>query len=308
MKPNSVYCFNHQGKGTPYLNAMNDAGFSNTRPYDAQVILIDLDNAGRVNPLRHNLKTGKSRLFVYPHSARPAIAWDGLFSPSRYTAAQFVCAPGHVDVLRSYGYTKPLHVTGWAYTPIKPFKPTTNPRRVLFAPIHPTKRGFLSELDRKINAATFDRLYKLVQSGEIELSVRFMRGLANNGLTRRDGVHYIEGGPDLNFDDAKCNDLVVSHQTYAYCSVALGIPVLMMSEETPPRNGGSEETFTFVRSWDKYKDLIMYPLDILTEDDTLGLIRRACESDAEIADWRRRIIGDPFNPALFVQTVRGYLM
>jgi hypothetical protein len=308
MKPNTAYCFNHQGKGQPYLSALFNAGFTNARPYEAQVILIDIDNPGRVNPLRHSLKVGKSRLFIYPHSARPAIAWDGLFKPSRYTTAQFVCAPGHVDVLRSYGYEKPLHVTGWAYTPIKAFKPVESPRRVLFAPIHPTKRGFLSELDKKINAATFERLYRLAQSGEIDLSVRFIRGLANNGLTRRDGVEYIEGNTDLNFDDAKSNDLVVSHQTYAYSCVALGIPVLMMSEETPPRNGGSEETFTFVQSWDKYKDLIMYPLDILAEDDTLGLIRRACASDAEIADWRSRIIGEPFDPVKFVQTVRGYLM
>jgi len=307
IKDGSVFCYNHQGKGSAYVKALNDAGFRNVAASQAQIILIDIDNPGRVNTLIPKLKTGASRLFIYPHAARPGIAWDGLFPSSPYTTAQFVAADGHVDILRAYGYSKPLHVAGWSYSPIESFKPCEKPHKILFAPIHPTRSGFLSKLDKDINAATFSRLLKLAKNGDIVLTVRYIRGIEGNGLTKERYVTYIEGKTNLNFEHARRADLVVGHQTYAYTSVALGIPTLMMSEDTPPRNGGSEDTFKFVSSWEKYRDILMYPLDILAVDDTLGLIRAAGRSDEMIMDWRRRIIGKEFCPSQVVEAVKSYL-
>lgn len=307
IKPSSYFCYNHQHKADRYVLALRRAGFSIAPVRMAKVILMDVDIAGRVNPIRSQLARGESRLFTYPHAARANVAWDGFWLPSRYTSATFVAASGHVDILRAYGYTKPLHVAGWAYCDMIPFRPIPDPRRVLFAPIHPTRRGFLSELDRKINRAAYERLLKLVDRNEIELSVRYIRGLANNGLWHDQRVHFIEGNTDLTYADIDAADVVVSHQTFAYISIARGKPTIMMSEETPPRNGGSEDTFEFVRSWDKYKDLLMYPLDILVADDTMGLIHRAASTDCDIADWRTRNIGSPFDESAVVETVRSYL-
>ena len=307
VKKNSVFIYNHQGKGNAYVKALNDAGFCNTSPQSAQVILIDIDNPGRVVKHRMNLVKARSRMFVYPHSARPSIAWDGLFSPSEYTCANFVTAEGHIDVLRAYGYSKPIHVVGWSYCPIKPFIPVKDPKNVLFAPIHPTRAGFLSNLDRQINKATFEKLIKLVDEDAINLTVRFMRGMEVNGIRKHPKVTFVQGATDLCYKEIDACDLVVSHQTFAYIAIARGKPTLMMSEETPPRNGGSEDTMKFVDSWDKYKEMLMYPLDILCADDTMGIIRRACASDTDIRDWRRRIIGEPFDARNVVQAVESYL-
>lgn len=305
--PFSVYCYNHQGKGTAYVKALNDNGFRNTSPLNAKVILIDIDNPGRVNKHKMDLATGRARLFVYPHAARPSIAWDGLFPPSKYTCATFVSAAGHIDVIRAYGYNKPIHIAGWAYCPIKSFVAVPNPKNILFAPIHPTRRNWLSDLDKSINKASFEKLLKLVDAGHIQLKVRFMRGLETNGIWHHPKVTYVEGGTDMSYKEIDEADLVVSHQTHAYMAIARGKPVLMMSEKTPPRNGGSEDTFKFVSSWEKYKDLLIYPLDILEYDDTMGLIDRACSNDNDIADWRTRMIGEPFSPNIIVKTIKEYL-
>lgn len=307
IHPKSFYIFNHQHKGDLYKAAMHDAGYRIVMAPVAQVVFIDIDNPGRVNKLHRTLSSGKARLFIYPHAARPGIAWDGLFQSNRYTCAQFVAAEGHIEIMRAYGYKKPLHVAGWAYCPLVDFRKVAEPRNILFGPIHPTRSNFLSDLDKKINKATYERLLKLVDNGHIKLTVRYMRGLDVNGLWPDPRVTFVNGATDLSFTEIDSCDLVVSHQTFAYIAIARGKPTLMMSEETPPRNGGSEETMKFVDSWDKYKDMLMYPLDILSVDDTMGLIRRACASDADIADWRRRIIGESFNGKNVVHVVESYL-
>ncbi len=84
----------------------------------------------------------------------------------------------------------------------------------------------------------------------------------------------------------------------------------MMGEEVPPRIGCEEyRTFQYVEHWDRYKHLMMYPLDILSpsEEDTLALFQRAIRSDCEIVDWRRRLIGEPFDPHQFIQKVKQYI-
>jgi hypothetical protein len=51
----------------------------------------------------------------------------------------------------------------------------------------------------------------------------------------------------------------------------------------------------------------MYPLDVLSEEDAGKLVERAIRSDCEIADWRDRLIGKPFEPDRFVQILESYL-
>lgn len=308
VKPHTVYCYNHQRKGLAYLRALVDNGFHTAMSGNAHVLLSDSDMDLRIKKHLHNLKRGRVRLFLYPHAARPSVMWDGFFEPSNYTTANFVPTEGQIEVIRAYGYKKPIHPVGWALCGLREFHPNDNPRKVLFAPIHPTKRGWLSPKDQSINRAAFERLLKLVQNGGIELTVRYIRGLENNGIWNDLRVNYVQGDVDLSVNDIDNADLVVSHQTFAYLAVARGVPTVMMAEDVPPRNGGSETDFRYAESWDKYKDLLMYPLDILAEDDTMGLLRRASKSDSEIFDWKSRMIGDkPFDPILMSQIVKSYL-
>lgn len=303
------YFYNHQNKGLPLVNAMKEAGWIWTgQSGQAEVVFSDNDVQARAKSLLSFHQRGK-KIFLYPHAARPNLFNDVVGYPAfRYVAAHFLSASGHIEVMKRIGVSHPFEVIGWYLCPMRPFQPRARAERVLFAPIHPNNNGTLSRLDKHLNADTFRKLLALVDAGEIQLTVRFLRGLDKNGLWLDERVTYLEGQPDQSTTQIDEADLVVSHQTFAYLAVARGVPTVMMGESVPPRLGCEEDdTFQYVRNWDKYKDLLMYPLDILAEDDTLALFQRAIRSDAEIADWREQIIGEPFDPVAFVQKVKRCL-
>lgn len=305
----NFYFYLHQNKGRPLLEAMKAAGWTPTgQAANAAAVFSDSDVPSRMKSLNGFLRRG-AKIFLYPHAARPNLFNDFEGYPwCPKVTAHFVSAEGHIEILKRVGIGHKFEVTGWYLCPMKPFEPRTQARKILFAPIHPNSNGTLSKSDRKVNADTMRKLQPLVESGEIDLTIRFLRGLDKNGLWEVPGVTYIEGQPDQTYSQIDDADLVVSHQTFAYIAIARGVPTVMMGEDVPPRIGCEEYgTFKYVMNFDKYKDLLMYPLDILAEDDTLGLFERAIRSDTEIADWRRRLIGEPFDPLNFVRTVKRYL-
>ena len=81
----------------------------------------------------------------------------------------------------------------------------------------------------------------------------------------------------------------------------------MMAEQTAPHIGGTERGMQTVQSWEKYRDMMAYPLDFLSDESAELLLIRAIVSDKDIADWRRRMIGEPFDGAAFVDAVEGML-
>jgi hypothetical protein len=305
----TFYCFNHQNKARVYVDALVGLGFRQTIfPARALFVLADSDVSVRRTRLEQSRQFG-SYIFLYPHAAPPQLTYDGLYEPWAFTKANFTIAQGHVEVMRTYGYPDriPLHPVGWALCEQRAFVPGPAPRRVLFAPIHPNANGYLCELDLSINRAVMARLLPLVRSGEISLTVRHLQPLQRSGLEVVPGVRYIWGTPNQAVDDIDAADVVISRHTFAYLAVARGKPTLMMAEWETPRSGSSDATLRNVGSWPKYRDLMMFPLDVLAGDDTGALLRKAAASDAEIEGWRSKFIGSPFDPRLFVKTLEGYL-
>lgn len=301
------FCFNHQTKADAYIMALITRGWMQTSHIDqACFILADADVRGRNRTLSEYGRRGVN-IFLYPHAARPNIFWDFPDTPySDFVTAHFVATEGHIEIMRAYGNPYDLNAVGWHLSPIAPFRPRLEIRKILFAPIHPNSNGFLCRLDREINAEAFRRLLKLVTDG-VTLTVRHLHDLKKNGLWRAGGVEYLEGQPDLSYRQIDQADLVISHQTFGYMAVARGVPTLMMGEWHAPRWGGSEVELTTVMSWEKYQHLVIYPLDILAEQDPGVLATRAAHSDCEIADWRARMIGQPFDGDRFVDLVESYL-
>ncbi len=301
------FCFNHQGKADAYIQALTAHGWHQVKsPDQAHCLLSDSDVAGRFRTLQEYARRGL-RIFLYPHAARPNIFWDFPNTQiSPFVQAQFVVSQGHVDIMRAYGLRGVLKVVGWHLCPILPFRPRTRAKQILFAPIHPNSNGFLSRLDKDLNVQTFKRLLSLV-TDDVRLTVRYLRELSQNGLWKTSCAEYIQAEPDQSCRQIDQADLVVSHQTFAHLAVARGVPTLMIGEWHPPRWGGTEATLAFVQHWDRYKNLLMYPLDVLAEENLHGLIHRAISSDAEIADWRARLIGRPFDADLFVNELESCL-
>ncbi len=305
--PKTAYVYNHQGKADAYIKALIGDGFRFSGPNSASAIFMDYDIGGRVNAFRSRFKSAKARLFIYPHAALPNVGWDTLVPKSPYICAVFVSSAGHIEILRRVGIKNHIINAGWSYCERRDFQPIANLRKILFAPIHPTKRGFLSKLDMQINQRTFEKLCRI--KNEFEITVRHIHALESNGLRRVDGINFVNAETSLGQSAAQVaeNDVIVGHQTIAYMAVAMGKPTIMMAEDVPPRNGANEDDFKFSEHFADYKDLLMYPLDILSGDDTIELISRAARSDDEIKDWRTRMIGEAFDPKVVSDTVVSYL-
>lgn len=306
--------YNHQGKANAYAKALSERNYfqkpSSTHTANligVKFVLTDSDILHRVRNLeKARVKAGVERFFVYGHAARPNL-FNDIYPAYPHTTAQFVAAEGHVEIKRRFGYPKPLHVVGWHLCPILPFVPRENPRNILFAPIHPRN----ADIDKKVNRAAFERLAKLAIEDAIHLTVRYITDLGLSGLdyVQHKNIEYIQGdlynGPSSDEMTLRA-DLVVGHQTFAWKAAAMGVPTLMMGEQENPTHIMTNP-IRFVNSWDKYKDLLCFPLDILCEDDTMALIKRAANSDEEIRLWKSRMIGKPFDPQLFVSTIESYL-
>jgi hypothetical protein len=61
-----------------------------------------------------------------------------------------------------------------------------------------------------------------------------------------------------------------------------------------------------VKSWEKYADIMAYPLDILV-GDTAEVIQKACQDSDEAAAWKERFISVPFEPKQFIKRLESYL-
>ena len=297
-------CFNHQGKADVLVNSLLTKFIRGQNPKECiDFVLSDNDVGGRRAQFERMKRKGTHTFFVYPHSAPPSMVNDH-YSTWEGRTAQFVVNEYHAEVLRGYGYTKPVHGIGWYLCPQRDFMPKRYARNILFAPIHPRN----APIDKKVNAEAFARLYKVAKTGEIDLTVRFVGNLVDNGLQEKPGVNYTNEKMDLSFSQIDNADVVIGHQTIAWLAVARGTPTVMMAEDMPRHFKGSTGVdYKDVKSWNKVKHLFQYPYDILEADDTMSLLNKAAGSSKDITDWRRRMIGEQFNSDKFLKIVEGYL-
>lgn len=294
----------HQNKSIAYREALAKAGYTFTDRLHAQglrFILTDADWREMVTRCRN------IPIFLYPHAARPMVQYDGCIEP-KPVKAMFTHAEGGKAIMEKIGYPYPVEVTGWAFSEVRPFRPVKDVKRILFAPIHCNANGYLHEVDKDLNRKTLKRLTEYCLDRKIQLSVRYIGEPEQSGFSAKCS-EYIEmhrGKKNNSTADMETADVVVSHQTFAYLAVALGVPTIMMGEDVPPRSGNSDEGFRFVDHWEAYRDDLMFPLDIL-QGDTETVIRAACEGSGAVEEWKARYIGKPFDGPAFVEKLESYL-
>ena len=304
MKSLKVYRMSHhQNKENAFKQALTSRGWYESRYIRSNSVAFGLFDADWRAGDIENLK-GRP-YFLYPHAARPMVQYDGCVEPKPVTA-MFTQAPGGKDLMKIIGYPYPVEVTGWAYSEVRPFQKVKKVKRILFAPIHPNGNGYLNKVDKDLNQRTLERLEAYCQETGTELSVRLVGDPNNNGLSFHEKTKVHTGKKNNSTADIENADVIIAHQTFAYLSVALGKPTVMMGEDVPPRSGNSEEGFCYVKHWEAYKDILMFPLDIL-QGDTEKVIQKACEGSGAVEDWKARFIGEPFNGPAFVKTLESYL-
>jgi len=302
----------HMHKGRAYKEALERRGYVFTgRSTSCDMMFVDHDINSLGSGRRNQVYTSYERnipLFLYPHSARPNIMYD-IWRPWPFTKANFVIAEGHAEVMRRIGYPCPLEITGWTYTDILPFRESKPHEKikVLFAPIHPIKSGYLIEIDRELNFQVFKTLLAMQ---DIDLTVRYIGRLEENKLFRSPRVNYIEGQPDGTTAEIEQADIVISAYTHAYMTVALGKPLIMMGERTRPHAGNQLWT-GWGEQWEKYKDYMTYPFnvcDVVGEPKkALEMMMQAMKPSKDVEKWKKLFIGKPFDGNYFVDRVEAYL-
>lgn len=308
------YFHDHQSKGSAYLQALLNAGYTRegdiSFPVDFAFLDHDVGRGGSGNrPDLIVLKQRGAKIFFYPHTAMPMVIWD-IYEPFRGALCNFTISDAHIEVMKIIKYPVPMEKAGWAMCPMRPFAPTWTGRKpnVLFAPIHPNANGFLHPVDKGINAAAFAFLLSL--GDKINLKVRHIKNIDKNGLWKSEGVEYKLAGTrvDAGLDDIDNADIVVAHQTLAYLSAARGKPLIMFGDNIPNRSGNSVHTYQFVSKYEEYHPIIRYPLnmeDTYTKNNLFDVIQMAMTQDVG-ADWRCRVIGEPFDPQKFIGKVEEY--
>ena len=299
----------HQNKGNAFQDALRSHGWHETQYRFSQYVRFGLFDADwrtadieRLNGLPY---------FLYPHAARPMVQYDGCVKPRTDCRAMFVSAPAGVKLMQTISYPCEVIEVGWSLTPIREFTPKPEAKNIVFAPIHPNHNGWLSELDKELNRSAYSVLLQYAERHGSNIKVRFCGDIVNNGLDQEMAkadacVRWVQATPDSSYSDIVNADLVCSHQTFAYMSVALGVPTVMMGEDIPPRSGNREDGFRFVEHFPLYADYLQYPLDILDEDHD-ETIEMAISSGEAVADWKAEFIGKPFDGDLFVKSIEERL-
>lgn len=298
----------HQGKEKAYVDALKKRGYYSTiqSRIGVKFALYDMDG-GRRREVLEAYQRRKLPLFLYPHAARPMIIWDGIWEPWPFVRCNFVIGPGHKEVMERYGYDNPIEVCGWTYCDLVPFEPVKKdgPLKILFGPIHPSVSGWVAKEDKEANRQTFSVLREYCHGTGAQLTVRYIKKLKMNGLDEVRGVNYVQGVTNQSIAEIDQADIVVGHQTFAYLALARGKPVIMMREDLPPHTVSHGQT-VYAASWEKYADMMAYPLDILAGDPG-GVIERASQGCAEVEAWKDRFINVPWDAEKFISKLESYL-
>lgn len=268
---------------------------------------IGARGVGRRKGIEMAYERGKP-VFIYPHSARPNVMAD-THEPWPHTSALFTIAEGHAEVLKALNYPCPIEISGWTYSEIKPFRPSHPSRNinVLFAPIHPNNNGFLSIEDKTDNRNVFELLLGMK---DINLTIRHIHELEQNGIWYDPRATYVRGEPDGTTKEIEEADVVIGSYTLAYITVAIGKPLIMLAEQMIPHVGNTPGLVFYSKNWDKYREIMRYPFEI--EDakngsQALKMMTDVMVKNDAVEEWKRRFIGFPFDGNKFVKKVDSYL-
>ncbi|OGO35673.1 MAG: hypothetical protein A2W35_05375 [Chloroflexi bacterium RBG_16_57_11] len=296
-----IAIFNRRGKADGLKQALMASGHnvvSNGEDADALLIDHDMNQYSFRNTIDKYYREGKP-VFLYPHGAAPILSWDGVWEPYEAVTANLVTAPGQAEVMRRYGYSRPINIIGWYYCEQRPFqtlrtKQSEQGMNILFGPIHPMKGGSWSyPEDEAINRRTFERLLKVRGA---KITVRYIGDLAANGLWEAPGVSYTQVKPTNDTADIDQADVVISNGTLAYLAIARGRPTIMLNQLSGGRDLVKDKVMQ-VANLDKYADYMRYPFDVEDAADLSKVIEDAGQHEPQ--EWKRLFIGQQLQPAKF---------
>ena len=295
----------HRGSVLAIAGALHNAGHTLSNEGEADALLIDFDLPGyQYGPVIERYAEMGAKIILYPHGAgAPTLSYDGLFEPDPRVAANLVVGPGHAEYLRRIEYPSETHVIGWYQGPRRPFRPAQDVKRVVFGPTHPNGDGSMMAFRRELNTKVFEALLK----GPWELTVQHLNTLEANGLWPVDGVNFVRNPGKADFTHIDAADAVVAgNGTLPALAIARGVPTVIYGQGVLAWGLPDEEP-TPLRRPERYFDYVRYPLDF--EDGPLDeLLHTAAHSEEPVAHWKRRFLGEPFEPLPAVELIERIVL
>jgi hypothetical protein len=275
---------NHQHKGRFLMKAFRHA---NWRPSTARPDLIFYDKDAPIygepyeRLMRH--KERGAKIVLYQHAAMPPWWYDGFREVNDYVDLYLSFAPATTQFMNTYVPLLKTIEIGWAWCNQKPFEPIKKPRKICFAPIHPSAEG-LNQTKKDTNARVFEAILQLPESWYKE--IRIIGSLEANGLWHDRRVSFSQARPDGKTHNIDRADVVIGEGTFVYLSVARGRPTISLLTDKPPCTNRNENHNP--EHWEDWKHLVRYPYDF--DDAPLEeLIEQATAKEA--TEWRKLNIG-----------------
>lgn len=286
-----------EGKETYLRQALYAAGHTEAERVDeTDLLLVDTD-APWAHPRPAMIQAAHeagAKVAVYPHGGMPCCwMYDGICDPDERVDMRLEHGPGSIEVARLLGLDLAQHATGWLYSPTRPFEPVEQPKRMLFAPLHPIIEGLAGPMNGHDPAPLLNqRVYKRLLELDYELTVSVVGPPHRSGIWPHPRARF-EHNQGMSFTRSfeliAAADVVVAAGTVAAAAIACGKPTIMYAQDN--FQDFVEGAYPQAAHPELYRDLIRYPLDADT-DDLGALILQACVGDAAAAEWRERFVGN----------------
>ncbi len=262
---------------------------------DTDLLLVDTD-APWAHPRPEMIQAAKAagaKVALYPHGGLPDWTYDGLCEPSHDVDLRLEHGPGSIEVADLLGLDLHQAAPGWLFSPTQPFAPMENPRKVLFAPLHPIIEGLANpETNGHDPAPAINQeVYKRLLTLGYELTVSVVGPPHRSGVWPHPRANLIPSAMSFtaSYQLIMAADVVVAAGTMAATAVACGKPLVMLGQENFTTYANDD--YTGPANPDLYRDLIRYPIDV-GDGDLDALIGYACDTNVGVAEWRARFIGD----------------
>jgi len=227
-------------------------------------------------------------IMEYPHSALPPWWYDGLETLPDEVRCVFVIGEAQKEAMKIIAPRANVKVCGFPWADRVPFQ-NGKVERILFAPIHPSKKGIRPEA-RETNQRIQLALSRLKG---YQIFCRTVGDRKMQGIDEKIKMTYISGLPDGSTRDIDMCDLVIAEGTFLFLAVARGKPVIGINQNVPNRMNYDTR---YPENWDKYGHLFKYPVDF--DDAPLPELLHQNEQ----TEWKERCMPE-FDGKLFADSV-----